>query len=139
MDFDPETRLSDREYLFRDMEESESSISSDATASDLPGPGRLLGNLYSNNGRKLETAIGKTAEWMGYGPRVVAERVRERTSLIRTYKEYLQHIETCPNRRNRCWLCGYYIEKTRAQTPAAIQAKRNKVKKDCKKLLKYVK
>lgn len=72
--------------IFSDMEDNESSISSNTVDSDLPG--RLLGNLYSFLGRHSEIAIGKTAERMGYGPRVVADRIRRRGfsyRLIRTY------------------------------------------------------
>lgn len=139
MNSTPDIPISNREYLFGDMEDSESSISSGATMSDLPGAGRLLGNLYSFLGRKLEAAIGRTAERMGYGPRVVAERIRRRASIIQTYQTYWQHIKTCTNPSDRCRICGYYMEKMRGRTPAAIQAKRKKVEKDCKKLLKYLK
>ncbi|KAH8113661.1 hypothetical protein DFH11DRAFT_1773528 [Phellopilus nigrolimitatus] len=53
---------------------SESSISTDATADDLPGPGRLLGNLFMFLGRRLEAAVNRFAEKRGYGP--VASRKR---------------------------------------------------------------
>lgn len=139
MDSPPETRFSDYDYLFGDMEDSESSISSGATMSDLPGAGRLLGNLYSYLGRRLENAIGMTAERMGYGPRVVAERIRRRTSLIRTYEKGLRHYEACTRRNKTCSCCEWLIEKSQNRAPGpAIQLKREKVVKDCKKLLKYV-
>lgn len=55
---------------------SESSIPSTATASDLPGPGRLLGNFYSWLGNKLENAINSIAEKRGHGPMAIEDRIR---------------------------------------------------------------
>lgn len=45
--------------------------STNATASDLPGPGRILGNLYSRGGRPLERALGRFAHRVGLFPRSV--------------------------------------------------------------------
>lgn len=42
--------------------------STNATASDLPGPGRILGNLYSRGGRPLERALGRLAHRIGLLP-----------------------------------------------------------------------
>lgn len=42
--------------------------STNATASDLPGPGRILGNLYSRGGRPLERALGRLAHRVGLLP-----------------------------------------------------------------------
>ena len=49
--------------------------SSNETASDLPGPGRLLGKVYELCGKRLEHAINIIAKHTGSGPRVVAERI----------------------------------------------------------------
>ncbi|KAH8113633.1 hypothetical protein DFH11DRAFT_1510213, partial [Phellopilus nigrolimitatus] len=54
---------------------SESSISTNATADDLPGPGRLLGNLYMFFGRRLEAAASRFAEKRGYGPDASRKRL----------------------------------------------------------------
>ncbi|KAH8113654.1 hypothetical protein DFH11DRAFT_314318 [Phellopilus nigrolimitatus] len=54
---------------------SESSISTTATADDLPGPGRLLGNLYMFLGRRLETAASRFMEKRGYGPEASRKRL----------------------------------------------------------------
>ncbi|KAH8113660.1 hypothetical protein DFH11DRAFT_1727646 [Phellopilus nigrolimitatus] len=54
---------------------SESSISSNATADNLPGPGRLLGNLYMFLGRRLEAAASRYMEKRGYGPEASKERL----------------------------------------------------------------
>lgn len=48
---------------------SSDTISTNDTASDLPGPGRTLDRLYQFAGRKLERAIGQIAHRVGYdGP-----------------------------------------------------------------------
>lgn len=54
--------------------DSNISISSTMTASDLPGPGRALGNLYSRAGKILEVCIARFAYKCGFGPHAVAER-----------------------------------------------------------------
>ena len=53
------------------MEFDESSLSSftistNATTTNLPGPGRTLDLLYQYAGRKLENAIGRVAQRIGY-------------------------------------------------------------------------
>ena len=42
--------------------------------SDLPGPGRGLGKLYSRAGKILELCIYRFAHKCGYGPHAVYER-----------------------------------------------------------------
>ncbi|KAH8113628.1 hypothetical protein DFH11DRAFT_313102 [Phellopilus nigrolimitatus] len=54
---------------------SESSISSTATADNLPGPGRLRGNLYMFLGRRLEAAASRFMEKRGYGPDASRKRL----------------------------------------------------------------
>ncbi|EJD07876.1 uncharacterized protein FOMMEDRAFT_150464 [Fomitiporia mediterranea MF3/22] len=49
--------------------------SSNLTASDLPGPGRTLGLLYSRWGRALEASVGRLAHRSGFGPDAVASRI----------------------------------------------------------------
>jgi hypothetical protein len=51
------------------------SISSTATTSDLPGPGRGIGKLYSRGGRILERSISLIAHKLGFGPYAVALRM----------------------------------------------------------------
>lgn len=51
------------------------SMTSIVTASDLPGPGRALGNLYSRSGRILERAIAIMAHRLGFGPHAVSIRL----------------------------------------------------------------
>lgn len=52
--------------------------STNRTESDLPGPGRLLGKLYSSLGRRLERGINAIAVRRGYGPLSAAERFRSK-------------------------------------------------------------
>lgn len=51
--------------------------SSDETADDLPGPGRMLGKLYSHAGRFVVKGLSVVAERRGYGPTVTALRIRD--------------------------------------------------------------
>lgn len=58
--------------------------SSNETMDDLPGPGRILGNLYTSARRRLENGIGRLAVRMGRGPNVTAlkiQRILENKSL----------------------------------------------------------
>ena len=51
--------------------------STNDTASNLPGPGRLLGNAYSYAGRRLERAVGVVAHKAGFGPNAVYQKIQE--------------------------------------------------------------
>ncbi|KAI5121785.1 hypothetical protein M0805_009777 [Coniferiporia weirii] len=53
-----------------------STVSSDETATNLPGPGRLLGKLYSKGGRILENRLNKIANEAGRGPDACAARIK---------------------------------------------------------------
>lgn len=46
------------------------------TKSNLPGPGRNLGNLYSCLGKKFENILSAIAVWVGRGPRQTATKMR---------------------------------------------------------------
>lgn len=48
------------------------------TASDLPGAGRILGNVFSYLGRKLESALESLAAKRGHGPQNIVLRIHER-------------------------------------------------------------
>jgi hypothetical protein len=45
-----------------------STVSTNATMSDLPGPGRAIGSLYSRGGRALERMLSNIAHNWGFGP-----------------------------------------------------------------------
>ena len=49
--------------------------SSTETASNLPGAGRTLGNVYSSLGRLLEEGLGTLAHKLGQGPRAKAKKI----------------------------------------------------------------
>ncbi|KAI5117846.1 hypothetical protein M0805_008118 [Coniferiporia weirii] len=55
---------------------SSSTVSSDKTATNLPGPGRLLGKLYSKSGLILENRLNKIANGAGRGPDACAARIK---------------------------------------------------------------
>lgn len=89
---------------------SVSAESDNETASDIPGPGRLLGKLYASVGRQLEHALSALAHSMGRGPVPTAERIR---NLLEAEAE---------NSRVSAWS---------AATP------NKKLEKNCKVLVKY--
>lgn len=60
-----------------DVYELCSITSSNETASDIVGPGRMLGRLYSFLGHRVEIGIGNAAERLGYGPRMTAMKIRK--------------------------------------------------------------
>ncbi|KAI5121793.1 hypothetical protein M0805_009785 [Coniferiporia weirii] len=95
-----------------------SSASSNATADNLVGPGRILGNVYGFAGRRLERRLGSIADQMGYGPRATAVRIERRRAVITSASK------------------SEYAELT--LSPAAIKAKSEKVEKDCRRMLKYI-
>lgn len=81
--------------------------SSAETADDLPGPGRLLGNLYSFIGRKFENRVGSVVVRMGYGPTVSAlkiQRIEEDQSLCYSVRR--------KKLRKNCKLLAQYLRYT---------------------------
>ena len=55
-------------------------LSTNATQSDLAGPGRLLGKLYGVGGRALESPLSVAAQRVGLGPDACMRRIREELS-----------------------------------------------------------
>lgn len=51
--------------------------SSNDTADDLPGAGRILGNFSRFAGGKLEVLIGRIAIALGHGPKATTGRIRK--------------------------------------------------------------
>ena len=71
--FDLQMDMSDSECStivsdYSDDESTVSTVSTNFTQSNLPGTGRLLGNLYSKAGKRLEKAIHRLVHIAGYGP-----------------------------------------------------------------------
>ena len=59
-----------------DESESESSLASDATAPNLPGPGRTVGLLLDWLGTRLEVLVNRIAIRNGHGPAEIAREIR---------------------------------------------------------------
>lgn len=57
--------------------EYEDNISTNATTSNLPGPGRLLGRLLGFLGRRLEHVFNDFATKLGMGPEAVGQEIRK--------------------------------------------------------------
>lgn len=74
---------------------SSSTISTNATCSDNPGPGRVLDNLFQFLGRKLELAVGKLAHKAGYGPDALSKKLAEEVvQSIKEWEEKWKSFET---------------------------------------------
>lgn len=74
----PSITSNNRRLYYPDDVDVVSIISSNATESDLPGPGRTLGRVYGYLGRHLKRALGALAERKGLGPQQVALRILNR-------------------------------------------------------------
>ena len=56
---------------------SSSLYSTNYTMSNLVGPGRVLGNLYSSLGRRLERSIGASAHKAGFEPSTAYKKIQD--------------------------------------------------------------
>ena len=95
-----------------------SAESSNETASDIPGPGRLLGKVYAKLGQKLETVLNLAARSTGRGPAPTANEIEQ---LARTLKDPYCYLD-----------CG-----APSETKAAVKKLERKLEKGCKVLVKY--
>lgn len=69
--------------------------SSNETADNLPGPGRLLGNLYEGIGRRLENGLGRVAVRMGLNPHIMAMSNQGITSArLHSRSQYIDLVST---------------------------------------------
>ncbi|KAH8115049.1 hypothetical protein DFH11DRAFT_143274 [Phellopilus nigrolimitatus] len=89
------------------------SVSTNATADNLPGAGRTLGLFYSFAGKHLEARLGRLAGILGRGPRATALRIQENQGVVA-----LASVLPLPL--------------------SPTKARNKKIQKDCKHLLKYV-
>ncbi|KAH8110472.1 hypothetical protein DFH11DRAFT_1514209 [Phellopilus nigrolimitatus] len=105
--------MSNLKSLFDFDQVSLDSVSTNATADNLPGAGRTLGLLYSHAGRHLEVLLGGIAERMGRGPRATFLRIQKNSEIVT-----LASVLLLPQ--------------------AAVKAKKKKIERDCKRMLKYV-
>lgn len=101
--------------LFQSPSSTHLSVDSNETASNLVGPGRVLGLAYDAAGRGLEKHLNSLANRFGYGPGATVQRIKSRWSI------YLQDMG--PTR-------------TLNDLPLT-QSKKRKLEKKCKRLLEY--
>lgn len=111
------------EKLDRRLQESDiptlSAVSTNATASDLCGPGRTLGLAFRYLGRKLETALSRYLEKRGFGPIPTSQRIIKRSVELR--------VLGYDNRD-----AGKIAEKIRRKLHSYL------LEQDCRRLLKYL-
>lgn len=60
-------------------------ISSNMTEDNLPGPGRILGNVYASLGRRSVGILNSLANLAGLGPHAVELRVRKRDEFVTNF------------------------------------------------------
>lgn len=65
-------------YYGSDIIDVISYSSKNLTASDQPGPGRVLGKLYTHLGRHVERGLNSIAEHRGLGPLAASLRIGSR-------------------------------------------------------------
>lgn len=104
-----------------------SSVSTNATADNLIGPGRTLGLLYSFLGRRLEARINQIAEHRGHGPRAAFDRLKLR---IKAEEDCLLHATVSGAISHK------ECEKRTNNVVKALLEKLELVE-DCKKLVKH--
>ena len=63
---------------------STTSIPTSATISNLTGPGRFLGTVFSGVGLSLERAIGRFTHRVGFGPRAIRKQIGRKMSRYST-------------------------------------------------------
>lgn len=107
---------------------SQSSVSKNATADGLVGPGRLLGLFYQYLGRKIETGLSRIAVSSGLGPDAAYERIVTRVESEKTkiYYEYQETHRTDREIRHKA------VHKTVEQL-----IEKREIVNDCLALLRY--
>lgn len=95
-----------------DGTDSIDSIATNATAPNLPGPGRNVGRLFDALGAKIEIMMNRRAQRLKLGPDAVAQEIRQ--------------------------LCRYCdVRRAEAGQPEATDREYRTTKKLCRKLLRY--
>lgn len=90
------------------------SISTNATASNLPGAGRTMGLLFEYLGRRLESVLNVSATRRGMDPRAVAMQIRrlclhDRTTIQDRHSEDFNNLLTRKEKRKLSRLCSKLI------------------------------
>lgn len=109
-------------------------VCSHGSSDDVPrehyGPGRTVGKILDSAGSKLDVIISKSAERLGYGPRVTAQRVMVRSKILHVALSPPGHV---------CAVCSDAKGREKVdRSPSIIDEQRKKTEKDIKRLLKYV-
>jgi hypothetical protein len=99
------------------------SIDTEATESDLPGPGRGLDKLYQFAGRKLERTIGEMADGLGFGPAAAERKLLHAGEVLR----YAGYVKTRKGRKK--WKTSTEQRKARAS---------NETQRYCQLVVKYL-
>lgn len=84
------------------------------TASNNPGPGRLLGRMYNHFGTKLERLLSKMADRAGYGP-------------VAVYRDLM----SIHGNRDFCWEDGELMQSKMSPSVQSYYTSQ------CKRLLSY--
>ena len=99
-----------------------SSVSTNATADNLVGPGRILDKAYQRGGRILEVQLSRVANKAGFGPDAIVRKIEGMSSVTAT----------------RCGrLYGLYNDQL-LSLKNLTEEELDKVKHECRKLLGYV-
>lgn len=101
---------------------SVTTFSTNYTQSNNIGPGRTLDRMFQYWGKKLEHSLGRTAEVLGYRPASIGERIERRARKL----SFPKAVE------KKTSLSGAF-------TGAKRLIQRYRLKRDCKRLLKYLK
>ena len=96
-----------------------SAESRNETESDIPGPGRLLGKVYTKLGRKLETVLNLAVRSIGRGPAPTASEI-ERLALTLKYPE------------------RYLDSRAPSETRVVVKKLEKKLEKGCRILVRYI-
>lgn len=95
------------------------SVDSDATADNLPGPGRNLGRLYFYLGNKLVNVLAGFLTRRGHGPVATAQAI------------------SCLRRHSERSIYDIYFACAMQSSKAPTNSERRELEKKCKKLVGY--
>ncbi|KLO06432.1 hypothetical protein SCHPADRAFT_690375 [Schizopora paradoxa] len=98
-------------------------VDTNATAPNLPGPGRTVGLLLDMLGKRLESFLNKRATKRGLGPKAVAEDIRmfRKHRVMSLSKRYTASLEQLPKKdakglKRRCKILLGYVRSSLLST-----------------------
>ncbi|KLO13160.1 hypothetical protein SCHPADRAFT_380623 [Schizopora paradoxa] len=112
-----------RKVVMKQTMLSSDSIDTDATAPNLPGPGRTVGMFFDWLGGKLENQLGILMERRGYGPEATMAKILTMRGRWRTYREgervYIRNNMEIQSEEHRKLLkyCQRLLKYTRSLVP----------------------